>query len=98
MKVNVKSVRFRADQKLEDFIEKKLQKFFGFHEQILDADVILKLDNNETRENKIAEIRLALKGEELFAKKQSKAFEESVDQAIDALKKQIDKYKEKFKK
>ncbi len=98
MKVNVKSVRFRADQKLEDFIEKKLQKFFGFHEQILDADVVLKLDNNETRENKIAEIRLALKGEELFAKKQSKAFEESVDQAIDALKKQIDKYKEKFKK
>ncbi len=98
MKVNVKSVRFRADQKLEDFIERKLQKFFGFHEQILDADVVLKLDNNETRENKIAEIRLALKGEELFAKKQSKAFEESVDQAIDALKKQIDKYKEKFKK
>ncbi len=98
MKVNVKSVRFRADQKLEDFIEKKLQKFFGFHEQILDVDVVLKLDNNETRENKIAEIRLALKGEELFAKKQSKAFEESVDQAINALKKQIDKYKEKFKK
>ena len=98
MKVNVKSVRFRADQKLEDFIERKLQKFFGFHEQILDADVVLKLDNNETRENKIAEIRLALKGEELFAKKQSKAFEESVDQAIDALKKQIDKYKGKFKK
>ncbi len=98
MKVNVKSVRFKADQKLEDFIEKKLQKFFGFHEQILDADVVLKLDNNETRENKIAEIRLALKGEELFAKKQSKAFEESVDQAINALKKQIDKYKEKFKK
>jgi putative sigma-54 modulation protein len=98
MKVNVKSVRFRADQKLEDFIEKKLQKFFGFHEQILDADVVLKLDNNETHENKIAEIRLLLKGEELFAKKQSKAFEESVDQAINALKKQIDKYKEKFKK
>lgn len=98
MKVNVKSVRFRADQKLEDFIEKKLQKFFGFHEQILDADVVLKLDNNEDRENKIAEIRLLLKGEELFAKKQSKSFEESVDQAINALKKQIDKYKEKFKK
>ncbi len=36
MNVNIKSVRFKADQKLEDFIEKKLQKFFGFHEQILD--------------------------------------------------------------
>ncbi len=98
MNVNIKSVRFKADQKLEDFIEKKLQKFFGFHEQILDSAVILKLDNNETRKNKIAEIRLILKGEELFAKKQSKSFEEAADQAIDALKKQIEKYKEKFKK
>ena len=98
MKVNVKSVRFKADQKLENFIERKLQKFFGFHEQILDSDVVLKLDNSENRENKIAEIRLLMKGEELFAKKQTKTFEESVDQAIDALKKQVEKYKERFKK
>ena len=98
MNVNIKSVRFKADQKLEDFIEKKLQKLFGFHEQILDSDVVLKLDNSETRENKIAEIRLILKGEELFARKQSKSFEEAANQAIDALKKQIEKYKERFKK
>ena len=98
MNVNIKSVRFKADQKLEDFIEKKLQKFFGFHEQILDSDVVLKLDNNETRKNKIAEIRLILKGEELFARKQSKSFEEAANQAIDALKRQIEKYKERFKK
>lgn len=98
MNVNIKSVRFKADQKLEDFIEKKLQKFFGFHEQILDSDVVLKLDNNETRKNKIAEIRLILKGEELFAKKQSKSFEEAANQAIDALRRQIEKYKERFKK
>jgi putative sigma-54 modulation protein len=98
MKVNVKSVKFKADQKLENFIEKKLQKYFGIHEQVLDSDVVLKLDNSETRENKIAEIRLMLKGEELFAKKQTKSFEESVDQAIDALRKQVEKYKERFKK
>ncbi|GMT45752.1 MAG: hypothetical protein IEMM0006_1584 [bacterium] len=98
MNINIKSVRFKADQKLEDFIEKKLQKFFGFHEQILDSDVVLKLDNNETRKNKIAEIRLILKGEELFARKQSKSFEEAANQAIDALKRQIEKYKERFKK
>ncbi len=98
MNVNVKSVKFKADQKLEDFIQRKLQKYFGFHEQILDSDVVLRLDNSETRENKIAEIRLLLKGEELFAKKQTKTFEGSVDQAIDALRKQVEKYKERFKK
>ncbi len=98
MKVNVKSVKFKADQKLEDFIQRKLQKNFGFHEQVLDSDVVLRLDKDEARKNKIAEIRLLLKGEELFAKKQTKTFEESVDQAIDALKKQVEKYKERFKK
>ncbi len=98
MKVNVKSVKFKADQKLEDFIERKLKKNFGFHEQVLDSDVVLRLDKDEARKNKIAEIRLLMKGEELFAKKQTKTFEESVDQAIDALKKQVEKYKERFRK
>jgi putative sigma-54 modulation protein len=98
MNVNIKSVHFRADKKLESFIEKKIQKLSGLHEGLMGSDVVLKLDNTDTRENKIAEIRLTLKGEELFAKKQSRTFEESTDQAIDALKKQIEKYKGRFKK
>lgn len=98
MNVNIKAVHFRADKKLESFIEKKIQKLSGLHEGLMGTEVILKLDNTDTRENKIAEIRLTLKGEELFAKKQSRTFEESTDQAVDALKKQIEKYKGRFKK
>jgi len=98
MNVNIKSVHFRADKKLESFIEKKLQKLSGLHEGLMGTDVVLKLDNSESRKNKIAEIRLTLKGEELFARKQSKTFEESTDLAVDALKKQIEKYKGRFKK
>ncbi len=98
MNVNIKSVHFRADKKLESFIEKKIQKLSGLHEGLMGTDVVLKLDNSESRKNKIAEIRLTLKGEELFARKQSKTFEESTDLAVDALKKQIEKYKGRFKK
>ena len=98
MNVNIKSVHFRADKKLESFIEKKIQKLSGLHEGLIGTDVVLKLDNSESRKNKIAEIRLTLKGEELFARKQSKTFEESTDLAVDALKKQIEKYKGRFKK
>jgi len=98
MNVNIKSVHFRADKKLESFIEKKLLKLSGLHEGLMGTDVVLKLDNSESRKNKIAEIRLTLKGEELFARKQSKTFEESTDLAVDALKKQIEKYKGRFKK
>ena len=37
-------------------------------------------------------------GEDLVACHQSKALEESVDEAIDALKRQIDKFKSKLEK
>ena len=48
-------------------------------------------------ENKIAEIRLIIKGTDLFAKKKCKSFEEATDTAIEALRRQLKKHKEKLK-
>ncbi len=93
MKVMINSVHFKADQKLEDFITQKVEKL-----EVINAEVSLKLDNTDTPENKIADIRLVLRGEDLFASKQSKTFEESIDTSIDALKKQLEKYKGKTTK
>ena len=42
-----------------------------------------------------AEIILKVPGTELFAKKQCRTFEEAIDLSIDALKRQIEKNKEK---
>lgn len=98
MNININSVHFKTDAKLDNFIEKKLKKLSAMHEGVMGSDVILKLENTESRDNKIAEIKVMLKGEELFAKKQSKTFEEATDMAVDALKKQIAKHKERFKK
>ncbi len=98
MNVTINSVHFKADQKLEDFITKKVEKVCEKYAEVIGAEVNLKLDNNDTPENKIADIRIALKGEDLFASKQSKTFEESVDTAVDALKKQLEKYKGKIAK
>ena len=98
MNVTINSVHFKADQKLEDFITKKVEKVCEKYAEVIGAEVNLKLDNNDTPENKIADIRIVLKGDDLFASKQSKTFEESVDTAVDALKKQLEKYKGKFVK
>ena len=98
MKVMINSVHFKADQKLEEFVTQKIEKICAKHSEVINAEVSLKLDNSDTPENKIADVRLVLKGEDLFASKQSKSFEESVDSAVDALKKQLDKYKGKFEK
>jgi putative sigma-54 modulation protein len=65
---------------------------------VIGSDVILKLENSDTPENKVAEIRLFIKGNDLYAKKQSKTFEEAADTAIEALRRQLTKYKDKIRK
>jgi putative sigma-54 modulation protein len=96
MKVIINSVHFKADQKLETFITTKIEKLSKKHDDIIGSDVTLKLENAETPDNKITEIRISLKGNDLYASKQSKTFEEATDQAIDALKKQLEKKKGKY--
>ena len=91
----INSVHFKADQKLEVFITEKVEKLCSKYSEVISAEVTLKLDNTDTPENKIADIRLVLRGDDLYASKQSKSFEESVDACIDALKKQLEKYKGK---
>ena len=43
MKVHVHPVDFTVDQKLVDFIQKKLDKLDNFYDRIIEADVHLKL-------------------------------------------------------
>jgi putative sigma-54 modulation protein len=95
MNIQIHSVRFDADKKLIDFVHQKLEKLTQYGEDIVNAEVYLRLDKDLEKENKISEIKLDLSGKPLFARKQSKTFEEATDDAIDALKKQITKHKQK---
>lgn len=96
MDIKINSVHFNADKKLEVFIQGKINKLSQFYNEIISADVFLRLENTQITENKIAEIKLQVPGGELFAKKISKSFEESTDEAVAALKKQIQKHKSKL--
>jgi putative sigma-54 modulation protein len=95
MKIRIKAVKFDADSKLEDFIQKKVSKLGRFFDDIINAEVFLKLENTAELENKVVEVRLDIPGTDLFARKQTKSFEESTDEVVDALKQQILKHKEK---
>jgi putative sigma-54 modulation protein len=97
MNIRINAIKFDADAKLTDFIDKKVAKLARYFDDIIDAEVILKLDNTATLENKIVEIKLDIPGNDLFAQKQSKTFEESTDLAVDAIKQQIQKHKEKLR-
>jgi putative sigma-54 modulation protein len=95
MNIKINSVRFSSTKKLESFIEGKIKKLNHFYEDIIGAEVFLRKSNNSDLNNKVAEIKLEIPGNDLFAKKQSKTFEESTDNAVEALKKQMQKHKQK---
>lgn len=95
MDLQVHSVNFNADRKLIDFINKKMEKLEIYFDHIINGEVFLRLGNPSEPENKVAEIKLAIPGKELFAKKQCKSFEEGIDLACEALRKQVTKHKEK---
>ena len=97
MQVKIHSLQFKADAKLENFIEDKLDKLNNYYDHILGSEVFLKLENTNGPDNKVTEIRLSIPGNDLFAKKQSKTFEEATDHAIEALRRQIRKHKDKVK-
>lgn len=94
MKVQVQSIHFDADIKLINFIQKKLDKLDTFYDRTIDAEVILRL-NNEGIENKTVEIKLNVPGEQLFANKTNGSFEAATDHCAEALRRQIKKHKEK---
>jgi putative sigma-54 modulation protein len=89
------SIHFDADKKLLDFIQKKVNKLETFHDRIVNGEVILKIDKDEEKENKVIEIKLFIPGNMLFAKEQSKTFEAAADVVVESMKRQLKKYKEK---
>lgn len=95
MKVKVQSIHFDADRKLLDFVEDKVDKLSHYYEAIIGTEVFLRLDKSDAGDNKIAEIKISTPGKVLFAKEQCKTFEEATDNAVEALRKQITKHKEK---
>jgi putative sigma-54 modulation protein len=90
------SVHFKADQKLINFVNEKVDKLQLFFDHIIAGEVYLRLDKSSEKENKIAEVKLLMPGKELFAKKQCKSFEEAADLAVEALRSQVRKHKGKI--
>ncbi|SHI71548.1 putative sigma-54 modulation protein [Tangfeifania diversioriginum] len=98
MEIIINSVHFTTDKKLDEFVNKKVGKLDTFFDGIINAEVTLKVLKPEAAGNKISEIKLSIPANGyLFAKKQADTFEEATDLAVDAIRKQLTKYKEKLK-
>ena len=97
MDIKIQSIHFDATEKLQSFIEKKLEKVGKACDDARKAEVVLKVLKPETAKNKQTSIKLPLKGTELFVEKTCDTFEEGVDLCVDSLLRQVEKYKEKQK-
>jgi putative sigma-54 modulation protein len=95
VKITTRSIHFNADEKLIKFIEEKIDKLTNLSDNIIEAEVYLRLEKDSNTENKMVEIKLGIPGNDLFAKKNSRSFEEAVDSAVEALRRQLKKRKEK---
>lgn len=96
MKLQTHSIRFDADRKLLNFIQKKVDKLETYYDRIIDGEVFLKIEHDDSRENKIVEIKINSPGYQFFAKEQARSFEEGVDSAVESLRRQLLKYKQKM--
>lgn len=95
MNIKIQTIHFNADSKLEEHIEQKVGKLIDRNENVISANIVLRLDKSQENDNKVAEIKLEIPGNDIFARKQSKSFEEATDVALEAIRRQLKKYKEK---
>ncbi|NNJ55382.1 MAG: ribosome-associated translation inhibitor RaiA [Bacteroidia bacterium] len=95
MNTQIQSIHFKADSKLKEYIEKKLDKLNKFYDGIIDAQVYLKVENTSLKENKIVEIKINAKHRSFIQTEVAKSFEAATDVAVDALKRQVKRFKDK---
>ncbi len=96
MDVRIQSIHFDATEKLESFINKKVERLARHHASITAVDVTLKVVKPETSMNKEVSIKVSVpQHEDLVAGKVADSFEEAVDLTLEALDRQLEKRKEK---
>jgi len=97
MKVFTQSVNFNADADLINLVEKKIESLVKYHDKIVDAEVFLKVQNTSDKENKVTEVKINIPGSELIIRRETRTFEEGLNLAVDSLKRQLKRSKEKHR-
>ena len=93
MEIRVQSIKFNADVKLLDFVEKKFSRLEKFSDGITGVDVALSLLPDH--ENKNVKVQVGVPGNTIVVEKNAKTFEDAVVDCADILKEKLVKEKEK---
>lgn len=94
MKWDIQTVGFNAKEELIEDVKVRVQKLEKFFDNIIGAEVYLKLIQDEQKNNKTVEIKLNIPGDDVFGGHTSETFEHSLIEAADKVKRQLIKRKE----
>ena len=95
MKTDIQSIHFKADAKLKDYINRKVDKLSTFYDGLVDSQVFLKVQNHSEKENKEVEIKVNARNNSFIKKEVGRSFEAATDLAVEALKRQVKRFKQK---
>ena len=94
MEINLKTLKFDPDQKLVEYVDKKVSKLDKFFKGRADkADVTLSL--LQEPENKQAQIQIHVPGQDLVIERNAETFEQAITDCVDAMKEKLTRKKEK---
>lgn len=96
MKMDLQTVGFNAQEELVNYAREKTEGLYKYYDQIVGAEVYLKLVNAGNGDSKVAEIKLNIPGNDIFAESHAEKFEGAINSSVDKLKAQIRKLKTKM--
>ncbi len=94
MDIKIQSLKFDASKQLIEFVEKKMARLERFADRPTGVDVVLRLEKDSEKGNKVASVVLHVPGSDIVSEQRARTFEEAVDLALDAVKRQIEKRRE----
>lgn len=94
MDINIQAIHFDISEKLNSFINKKIDKLVRRNPVVNTVEVSLRVVKPETALNKQVIMFVLVPQEKVVADKTANTFEEAVDLAIEAIERQLEKYKD----
>ena len=96
MIVEINASQFEVDEKLSELINEKISKLERFFDHIIDCQIFLNEEgHSEHNKGLNIEIKLNVKDTVLFCKESASMYEQAIDLAVENMKRQLEKYKEK---
>ena len=98
MSINFEYHDVAASEPLETFTENRMKVLLKRFDRITAVDIYFRVNDAALPKNRMkASIRVELPGETLFAESLNDNFQQSVAEAVDQLKVQLEKYKAKIR-